>query len=192
MKHFNIFFSILFFIFHLSHAHNELPQDLIVLHDCPEQPIKQDPQKSQKKSNPPVIQTTSTQKAIQVSAPVSVGDLVDKITILQVKLEKIIDPEKLANICNELRLLSEVLTLQVPPSKRLLELANDLRETNRKLWDIENEIRSKEAKKEYDESFIKTARSVYINNRQRHHLKHEINLLTESGIMEEKQYTEFK
>ncbi len=128
----------------------------------------------------------------QIKVPLSIGDLIDKITILQVKLEKIDDPQKRENVSYELNLLLEILECHVPNSPRLQELSGALKETNNKLWDIENGTRAKEAKKEFDEEFIKLARSVYITNNHRHALKREINIMTGSRIIEEKQYGTYK
>lgn len=130
--------------------------------------------------------------AWEVSAPLSIGDLYDKITILQVKKIKITDPEKLKNIELELILLQETLQSAVVQSPELDELSKELREVNAKLWEIEDSIRAKEAKQEFDEAFIQIARSVYINNGIRHDLKRKINEFTGSTIKEEKQYTKFK
>lgn len=127
-----------------------------------------------------------------IKVPTSIGDLIDKITILQVKLEKIEEPEKRANVSYELLLLLATLQRHVPHSKRLQELTHALKEINSTLWDIENAIRTKESKKEFDDAFIEIARSVYINNGYRHALKREINILTGSRIIEEKQYTAYK
>ncbi len=127
-----------------------------------------------------------------VKVPISIGDLIDKITILQVKLEKIEDQEKLKNVHYELECLQATFHRHVPSFSQLPELSAALKEVNSKLWDIENGTRAKEAKKEFDAEFIELARSVYINNNLRHALKREINVLTGSRIIEEKQYTVHK
>ena len=131
----------------------------------------------------------------KITAPVSTGELMDKITILEIKTERITDSQKQNNAAFELRSLKDALdeTALITPEieMQLEELTEQLLEVNKKLWDIENAIRAKEAKKEYDEEFIEIARSVFINNRERHRLKREINEVTGSTIIEEKQYTEF-
>jgi hypothetical protein len=129
--------------------------------------------------------------AIEIKVPLSIGDLIDKITILQVKLEKISDPNKIEHISHELDLLLKTLENHVPHSPQLEELSAALHEINRTLWDIEDGTRTKEAKQEFDQDFIELARSVYINNGYRHALKREINILTGSDIIEEKQYAPY-
>lgn len=127
-----------------------------------------------------------------IKVPISIGDLVDKITILQVKLEKIEDVYKKENVLYELDLLMKIFTKKVPQSEQLQELLDALKKVNSKLWDIENGTRSKAAKKEFDQEFITLAQNVYINNNHRHELKREINIITGSRIIEEKQYTAYK
>lgn len=128
----------------------------------------------------------------QIKVPISIGDLIDKITILQVKLEKIDDPSKKENVSYELDLLMKIFKKKVPQSPHLQELSSALKEVNNKLWDIENGTRSKAAKKEFDYEFIELAQNVYINNNHRHELKREINMITGSRIIEEKQYAAYK
>ncbi len=143
------------------------------------------------------VNTTSpiNESSEKITAPVSTGELMDKITILEIKTERITDDQKRNNAAFELRSLKDALdeTTLIPLKieAQLEELTEQLLEVNKKLWDIEDAIRAKEAKKEYDEEFIEIARSVYINNRERHRLKREINEVTGSSIIEEKQYTEF-
>jgi hypothetical protein len=120
---------------------------------------------------------------------ISVGELVDKLTILAIKLEKITDPEKLANIRKEHDLLRREtadagITEDSPEYLRLIAV-------NRKLWDIEDGIRAKEAAKAFDDAFIELARSVYFENDQRAAIKREINLKFGSNLIEEKQYTAY-
>ena len=128
-----------------------------------------------------------------IAIPVGTGELFDKITILEIKQERVEDPVKLKNIELEHHVLIDALdqTLTSSVRENLEFLAKQLREVNEKLWDIEDSIRAKEAKKEFDDEFINIARSVYINNRTRHELKHMINETSKSDIIEEKQYTDF-
>ncbi len=133
--------------------------------------------------------TTLLSAEQQILAPISTGDLVDKITILQVKEQKIQDPEKLRNITYELSLLQKTLQESVPVNSQLEQLMHELFQTNQTLWNTEDAIRAKEAKKEFDKEFIEIARSVYMHNRERHRIKRVINEKTGSPIMEEKQYT---
>jgi hypothetical protein len=138
-----------------------------------------------------IVYATSMFGLQEITAPISIGDLIDKITILQVKLEKITDPEKLQHIAHELELLSTTLT-HIPQSPELNECMQQLHIINRTLWDIENAIRAKEAAQIFDTEFIELARSVYLNNGQRHAIKRTINMLTGSEIIEEKQYTKYQ
>jgi len=91
---------------------------------------------------------------IEPWAPISWGELVDKITILEIKSERLTTPAALQNVQNELRLLGNVISELAPPPPRLLELKADLRAVNQRLWEIENAIRRKEAQKRFDEEFI--------------------------------------
>jgi hypothetical protein len=118
---------------------------------------------------------------------VSHGEIVDKLTILQIKKENITDPDKLDNIVKEHEYLLSVVENDLGISTdsddylRLLEI-------NKNLWDIEDDIREKERKKEFDEDFIGLARSVYFTNDSRSKIKKEINLKYSSGFTEEKSY----
>lgn len=125
---------------------------------------------------------------IQVS--VSIGELVDKVSILSIKREKIKDPEKLRNIEKEYDILikSMIGAGIGESSKEFIEL----REINEKLWDIEDRIRLKEAAKAFDHEFIKLARSVYFINDDRAAVKKTINLKYGSDLVEEKEYVEYK
>ena len=122
--------------------------------------------------------------ATTVLAPVSVGELVDKITILQIKVEKIADTYALVNILNELVQLKKI---QVTPEPRA-ENITELRKVNEELWEVEDRLRVLEKLKEFDEEFIALARSVYILNDKRARIKREINLFSGSDIIEEKSY----
>ena len=125
-------------------------------------------------------------------APISIGDLIDKITILRIKTEKIKAPTKLININNELTALLQILNTRITHSQALDNLIEKLQKINATLWEIEDNIRAKENKKDFDIEFIRLARSVYLYNRERHKAKLAINLMTNSALIEEKQYTEFK
>jgi len=117
------------------------------------------------------------------------GEIVDKFSILSIKLEKITDPQKLENIRNEyIHLLEALAALNITEEDPDL-LA--LREVNRILWDIEDRIRHKEAKGHFDREFIELARSVYFNNDRRAELKRHINLRTNSDFFEEKSYASY-
>jgi hypothetical protein len=122
-----------------------------------------------------------------ISAPISVGELVDKITILEIKLGRIADPAKIINIALELGHLTDVLdSLDLKDTEALLR--SDLKEINAELWDIENFKRSCESTQDFGPPFIEAARNVYLKNDQRASLKRAINILAGSTIIEEKSY----
>jgi hypothetical protein len=125
------------------------------------------------------------------AVPVSWGELVDKITILEIKEQRLSSPQAVANVRNELAVLSRaVAELQSSPAA-LNTLKQKLKAINEKLWEIEDEIRAKEAAKTFDPQFIELARAVYFNNDERARIKREINDLLKSGLVEEKQYTPY-
>jgi len=123
--------------------------------------------------------------------PVSWGELIDKITILEIKARNILSEAGRANVLKELRLLGEAVAPVVLQRDDVQGLKAQLRETNEKLWQIEDNIRLKETSKTFDREFIELARSVYITNDERARLKREINNLLGSGIIEEKSYTPY-
>lgn len=125
---------------------------------------------------------------MSVTVEVSYGELIDKITILEIKADKVKDAAKLANIHNELDILNQALSDDVRASEQVRNLTNQLREVNNQLWEIEDRIRDKERSKDFDEEFIALARSVYITNDQRARIKRELNEALDSGIVEEKDY----
>ena len=118
---------------------------------------------------------------------VSHGEIVDKLTILQIKKENITDPDKLDNIVKEHEYLLSVVENDLGISTNSDDYLR-LLEINKNLWDIEDDIREKERKKEFDEDFIGLARSVYFTNDSRSKIKKEINLKYSSGFTEEKSY----
>lgn len=122
---------------------------------------------------------------------VGAGELVDKITILKIKVERMSDPSKLRNVKHELDVLSHACSQNLVPSRELQQLEDDLRKVNEALWVIEDDIRACEAQKDFGTKFIELARSVYIQNDKRAAIKKSINELSGSSIIEEKSYTEF-
>ena len=122
---------------------------------------------------------------------IGIGELIDKITILEIKSDRISDPEKLKNVFYELSILSATRDKHLERDDKLGELTEQLKMINTTLWDIEDEIRACEAKKEFGQIFIELARSVYLTNDKRAALKKEINVLMGANIVEEKSYTEF-
>ena len=125
---------------------------------------------------------------MQLQVPVSVGEVLDKITILQIKLAHISDATKRANIENELDALLPLVAGDAFTTDRMRDLMTELKSVNKALWDIEDDIREKEAAKSFDDEFIKLARAVYVTNDRRAEIKKEINLATGSALVEEKSY----
>jgi hypothetical protein len=125
-----------------------------------------------------------------LSVPVSVGELIDKLSILQVKKIKVTNPDKLLFINKEYDLLYEMSSefLQI---KDILQIYDDLINTNLKLWEVEDELRVIESTKNFDDTFTELARSVYYTNDERFRLKDKINSLTNSEIKEQKDYKEY-
>ena len=121
---------------------------------------------------------------------VSHGEIVDKLTILQIKKKNITDPEKLVNINNEYNYLISVVENDLGISTTSSEYL-ELLSINEELWVIEDDIRDKERKKEFDDEFIKLARAVYYTNDVRAKIKKEINLKYSSGFVEEKSYQSY-
>ena len=123
--------------------------------------------------------------------PVSPGEVIDKITILQIKYEKINNKNKLKNIKNELSLLLPLINKKKYETLEIQNLMKNLKKVNHSLWNIEDNIREKENFKEFDDEFIELARSVYKTNDKRAEIKKKINLLTKSDIIEEKSYKKY-
>jgi hypothetical protein len=119
---------------------------------------------------------------------VAPGEMVDKITILAIKSERMEGAEKLANVRHELDILSSMRDKEIPSSPELSELTAKLKAVNEALWKIEDDIRDCEAAKDFSQTFVDLARAVYITNDQRANLKREINVLLGSNIIEEKSY----
>ena len=120
---------------------------------------------------------------------ISIGELVDKITILQIKIERIKDAKKISNVKKEYEILKTYLSETSISEHSTLYI--DLKKINEALWEIEDKIRTKEQKKEFDEEFIQLARSVYFKNDVRSAIKKEINLITGSKLIEEKEYVDY-
>ncbi len=122
---------------------------------------------------------------------VSAGELVDKITILEIKAERIADPDKLANVHRELRSLTATRREALPRSQELDDLTAELRRINERLWEIENDIRDCERKSNFGERFVELARAVYRTNDRRAAAKRGINELLGSELVEEKDYADY-
>ena len=124
--------------------------------------------------------------------PISWGELIDKITILEIKEVKITSNNALDNIRKELGFLSDIVINSKGVYDTISLLKNELKEVNLKLWQVEDEIRDKEYSQEFDEKFISLARSVYRLNDDRANLKKKINETLFSELKEEKSYKNFR
>ena len=127
----------------------------------------------------------------KILVEVSVGELLDKISILEIKKEKIKDLSKLKFINEEFKLLKEQYEKNVKPDDKLKKLFNSLKEINNKLWNIENEKRLCEKNSDFGEVFIKTSRDIHFLNDKRGNIKLEINNYSGSKIKEIKEYTNY-
>lgn len=126
-----------------------------------------------------------------IKVELAYGELLDKMTILQIKSERITDESKLSNINKELNLLN---ALWKSDEKSSVDIASEftaLKDINEKIWDIEDGIRDKERVKEFDQEFIELARSVYFSNDKRAEIKRTINLKLGSELIEEKSYADY-
>jgi hypothetical protein len=128
----------------------------------------------------------------QIAVPVSYGELIDKITILEIKAERIGDPAKLANVRTELDLLTRTWGEAVQSATDISAERARLKAVNEGLWDIEDRIRVKEKARAFDEEFIELARSVYVRNDERAVCKREINEKLGSTLVEEKSYEDYR
>ena len=124
----------------------------------------------------------------KILAEISAGELLDKITILEIKKEKITNIEKLAEVNKELFSLNDTLKKFIPDQSKVSNLKEDLKNINIKLWDIENGKRTAEKNKKFDEKFIELARNVYKFNDKRAKIKLAINTTLGSNIKEVKSY----
>tara|TARA_B100000886_G_scaffold291029_1_gene216455 strand:+ start:553 stop:933 length:381 start_codon:yes stop_codon:yes gene_type:complete len=126
---------------------------------------------------------------MEIQIPISVGELIDKITILEIKIEKVNNQIKKINIKKELteltKIFNDLKNTELDPMYRQLKIIN------KKLWDIEDEIRVHEKNNNFNDEFIELARSVYVTNDERFEIKSKINNLYDSDIVEEKLYEEY-
>lgn len=124
-----------------------------------------------------------------IQIPVSIGELLDKITILEIKIENISDPTKRGNCEKEYHIL-----LKIAGENHFFfpEERKNLKKVNQCLWEIEDKLRRKEQRKEFDEEFSQMAREVYKLNDERAKIKRDINLLSRSEIIEEKEYVKYQ
>jgi hypothetical protein len=127
-----------------------------------------------------------------ILAPISAGELVDKITILRVKAERIGDPTKEANVRKELRLLEELTMDALPDTEAMAGLTAELTEINATLWDIEDGKRDCERRQDFGPEFVRLARAVYLENDRRAAVKRAINEAVGSDLIEEKSYQPYR
>ena len=137
-----------------------------------------------------LIQLVSLMSEILV--PVSFGELLDKISILQIKSERMSDAAKLVNVRNELNALDSTWVTHPAAAQDIAALRTEFKAVNERLWDIEDDIRLKEKAQAFDEEFVQLARSVYIQNDERARIKKAINLALGSSYVEEKSYQDYR
>jgi len=132
-----------------------------------------------------------TNKSKKILTEISAGELLDKISILEIKLQKIKDKERIFEINKEYKSLIETRNLNIKFDEDLKKLFAQLKEINLELWDIENNKRICEKNKDFGKKFIENARNVYLNNDRRAKIKFEINKILDSNIKEIKQYSDY-
>ena len=128
----------------------------------------------------------------EILIPISPGELLDKITILQIKAERMTDPAKLANVSNELDMLTKAWSEAVAVDTEITRLSAELKAVNETLWEIEDDIRDEERNQRFGERFVRLARAVYVANDERANIKKKINLHLNSTIVEEKSYRDYE
>lgn len=127
----------------------------------------------------------------EIKVPISPGELIDKITILEIKAANITDVAKLTNVKVELQLLTDTWRTSGHATSNIDAEWKQLRDINKKLWDIEDDIRDKERERKFDQEFIELARAVYVTNDERAAVKKQINTKLGSKIVEEKSYAKY-
>jgi len=132
-----------------------------------------------------------TNKSKRVLSEISPGELLDKISILEIKLEKVKDKDRQKKIKNEYDILKKVQNSSIEMSDKIKDLYRSVSNVNIKLWDIEDKIRICEQNKDFGKNFIELARGVYFNNDKRAELKNEINEILKSNIREIKQFVDY-
>jgi adenine C2-methylase RlmN of 23S rRNA A2503 and tRNA A37 len=132
-----------------------------------------------------------TNKSKRVLSEISPGELLDKISILEIKLEKVKDKDRQKRIKNEYDILKKVQNSSIEMSDKIKDLYRSVSNVNIKLWDIEDKIRICEQNKDFGKNFIELARGVYFNNDKRAELKNEINEILKSNIREIKQFVDY-
>ena len=133
-----------------------------------------------------------TYESKKILSEISPGELLDKISILEIKLEKVKDKNSLEEIKKEHKILKEIQTSSVEITGKIKDLFQSIKNVNIKLWNIEDKLRICEKNKDFDKNFIELARGVYFANDERAELKSEINKILKSNIREIKQYDNYK
>ena len=127
----------------------------------------------------------------EIRVPISVGELIDKMTILEIKSERITRAGPLANVLRELERLTRIWENSPISDQDMEEARTELKVVNEALWEIEDKIRAKESAGSFDDEFIELARSVYLQNDRRAAIKRRINLESGSELIEEKSYADY-
>ena len=128
---------------------------------------------------------------MKILSEISAGELLDKITILEIKIDKIKNEDDKKEVLKEYKSLKKIQEDNIEFNEEIKKLYNDLKQTNSKLWEIEDKLRIFEKEKKFDNEFIKLARGVYFNNDDRSKIKLKINKLLKSNIREVKQYVDY-
>jgi hypothetical protein len=128
----------------------------------------------------------------EILVPVSFGELLDKIAILQIKSERMSDPAKLANVRKELGALESTWMAHPAAGGDIVRLRAELKAVNERLWEIEDDIRNEERAQRFGDEFIRLARAVYFENDERARIKRDINVALGSAYVEEKSYQDYK
>ncbi len=132
-----------------------------------------------------------TNKSKKILSEISAGELLDKISILEIKLEKIKDKNSQQEIKKEYKMLTEIQNASLKIENKIKNLFKSIKEVNLKLWDIEDKLRIFEKNKDFGKNFIELARQVYLNNDKRAKIKSKINIICGSNIREVKQYVNY-
>ena len=132
-----------------------------------------------------------THKSKKILSEISPGELLDKISILEIKIEKVKDKNSLEEIKKEYKILKEIQTSSIEMTGKIKDLFQSVKNVNLKLWDIEDKLRICEKNKDFGKNFIELARQVYLNNDERAKIKSEINIICGSNIREVKQYVNY-
>ena len=132
-----------------------------------------------------------THKSKKILSEISAGELLDKISILEIKLDKIKDQSKKEEVKKEYNVLKKAQKSNIKTNEEIEKLFSEIKKTNLTLWDIEDKIRICEKQKDFGKTFISLARNVYINNDKRAKIKSEINKILGSNIREIKEYADY-